>query len=434
MKHGFRALAILIIALLVLPGFSKAQNQVKNKKSKKQGKQIEQYFHKKGAPSEEDHVPGISEWNHGIYFWKSKDGAFWGRFDTRVFINGAYFFENKNKLSNGTHLRKGRLAFKVNLWRVWYVEWDMDMAEGVVEAKDMFLSYHGFNNAYLRFGHFKMPFGLNILTSSRFIPFAERAYNALAFKMGRRLAIEYGRWSDTWNFRGAIYGQGFDTNKNKTKDETGGGIAARFATAPVQTKSTILHAGISAVWTNPDDQTDVVSFDAEPETKIGDVEILDTDYIRNVNYTTRLGLEGAAVYRNFHVQSEYNLVHVKRLHHLQDANFSAWYVYLLWDITGESRSWDKTQGEFHQLLPKDNHKGAWEVGFRFSHLDLSDTKALILGGRANNYTLGLNWYPNPNIVFQLDGTYVMTSPNATGNGFVGNDRFAYVQFMTKFFF
>ncbi len=433
MKHQLRVIPILLILMLLLNP-SAAQNQTTGKKSTKKGKQIEHLFHKGAMENDENHVPGIAEWNHGIYFWKSKDGAFWGRFDTRVFINGAYFFENKNKLSNGTHLRKGRFALKVNLWRVWYVEWDMDMAEGTVEAKDMFLSYHGFKNGYLRFGHFKMPFGLNILTSSRFIPFVERAYNALAFKMGRRLAIEYGHWGDTWNVRAALYGQGFDTNKNKIKDETGGGIAARFAMAPVQTKTTILHAGISGAWTNPDDQTDVVSFDSEPETKIGDVEIFDTGYIRNVNYTTRLGLEGAAVYRNFHLQGEYNRVHVKRLQGFPDANFSAGYVYVLWDITGESRHWDKMQGEFHQLLPKDNHKGAWELGMRFSHLDLSDTKAGILGGRANNYTLGVNWYPNPNIVFQLNYTYVMTSPNATGNGFVGDDRFSYVQFMTKFFF
>ncbi len=428
-----KRLILLFLFLIFSFSVSKTFAQQKTENPKK-GVQISDQHSTKEAANYGEHVPGTSEWNHGIYFWKSKDGAFWGRFDTRVFINGAYFFENKNKMSNGTHLRKGRFAVKVNLWRVWYIEWDMDMAEGEVEAKDMYLSYHGLKNAYLKFGHFKMPFGLNILTSSRFIPFPERAYNALAFKMGRRLGLEYGRWSNTWNLRAAVYGQTFDTNKNKTKDETGGGVAARFAAAPVQTKTMILHAGASAVWTKPDDQTNVVSFDSEPETKIGDTEILDTDYIRNVKFTTRFGLEGAAVYRNFHLQGEYNLVKVKRMTGFKDATFSAGYVYLLWDITGESRKWDKKQGEFHQLIPKDNKKGAWELGIRFSNLNLSDTKAGILGGRANNYTLGLNWYPNPNIVFQLNYTYVATSPNATGNGFVGDDRFSYVQFMTKFFF
>ncbi len=384
-------------------------------------------------PSKES-VPGYSEWDHGIYFWKSKDGAFWGRFDTRIFINGAYFFENKNKLSNGTHLRKGRLALKVNLWKDWYTEWDIDMAEGEVEAKDMFLEFHGLQNAYLKFGHFKMPFGLNILTSSRYIPFPERAYNALAFKMGRRLGLEYAHWGKTWNLRSAVYGQTFDTKKNKIKDETGGGFAARLAMAPIQTQSLITHAGLSAAWTTPDDQTNVVNFDSEPETKIGDVEILDTDYIKNVKYTTRLGLEGAIVFRNLHFQSEFNLVNVKRMKGYQSPVFYGGYVYVLWTLTGESRQWDRVQGEFKQLLPKDNKKGAWELGLRYSHLNLSDTKANILGGRANNYTLGVNWYPNPNIVFQLNYTYVMTSPYATGNGFKGDDRFSYLQLMTKFFF
>ncbi len=429
----FTLLVLVLIVLFTIPKLTYAQQQ---KEKSKKGMGISSNFPSADSSIYGAHLPGVSEWNHGIYFWKSKDEAFWGRFDTRVFINGAYFFDKKNgdKLSNGTHLRKGRLAFKINLWTDWYMEWDIDIAEGIVEAKDMYLSYHGLKNGYIKFGHFKMPFGLNILTSSRFIPFAERAYNALAFKMGRRLGLEYGRWSNAWNLRAVVYGQTFDTHKNKTKDETGGGVAARFATAPVQTKKIILHAGVSAVWTKPDDQTNVARFDSEPETKIGDTEILDTHHIRNVKYTTRFGMEGAAVYRNFHLQGEFNLVKVKRMQTFKDATFSGGYVYLLWDITGESRKWDKIQGEFQQLLPKDNKKGAWEMGFRFSNLNLSDTDAGILGGRANNYTLALNWYANANIVFQLNYTRVETSPNATGNGFVGDDQFSYVQFMTKFFF
>ncbi len=384
--------------------------------------------------AQEVRVAGTSEWDNGIYFWKSEDGNFSGRFDGRAFINGAYFFENKNKLSNGTHLRKARLAIKLRLWKTWKTEWDIDVAEGVVEMKDMFLAYDGLNNAEIKFGHFKVPFGLEILTSSRYIAFAERAYNALAFKMGRRMAIQYARWGERWNFRGALFGQTFDTKKNKIKDETGGGVAARLAVAAIKKEDLVVHLGASSAFTNPDDQSDAMEFKSEPETKIGDVEILDTGTIRNTDYTLRYGFEGAVVYKNFHCQAEYNLVSVKRLQNLSTVQFNGGYVYVLWTITGESRPWNKTEGEFGQLLPKDPHTGAWEVGFRYSNLSLSDTDALILGGQANNYTLALNWYANPNMVFQLNATHVETSANATGNGFVGNDSFNYLQFMTKFFF
>ncbi|HHJ53347.1 MAG TPA: hypothetical protein ENJ89_09155 [Caldithrix abyssi] len=379
---------------------------------------------------------GGTEWDNGIIKFKSKDGKFALRYDVRAFINGAVFFENKNKgkLSNGTHLRKGRFALKTRLWSVWKMEWDMDIAEGVVEVKDMFLAYEGFENSSIKFGNFKMPFGLEILTSSRYIPFAERAYNALAFKMGRRMALQYARWGEMWNVRAALFGQTFDTKKNKTKDETGGGLAVRVAAAPIQRDDLIVHAGAAYSITNPDDETDIEEFKSEPETKIGDVEILDTDLIRDVDNTTRIGVEGAIAYKNFHVQTEYQMVKLARLQDKPEVNLSGGYIYFLWTLTGESRKWNKEEGEFGQLIPKDTKKGAWELGFRYSYLDLSDTKALVLGGMANNYTAGVNWYANPNMVFQLNYTMVQTSQNATGNGFVGNDNFSYIQFMTKFFF
>ncbi len=378
--------------------------------------------------------PGQVDWKHGILFWESKDGAFAGRFDTRAFLNGAYFFENKNKLSNGTHLRKARFALKMTLWKNWYTEWDIDVAEGIVEIKDMYLRYDGFGNSAIQFGHFKEPFGLEILTSSRFISFPERAYMGLAFKLRRRMGIGYSHWGNRWNVRTALYGQEFDTRKNKTRDETGGGFGMRITALPVKTGQLVVHTGISANWTAPDDETKIVGFKAEPETKIGDVEILDTGAITDVNFTRRIGLEGAAVYRSFHLQTEYALVDVARLGNRPTVRFNGGYVYLLWTLTGESRRWLPSQGEFGQLIPKNEHKGAWELGFRYSYLNLSDVNTGILGGRANNYTFGVNWYANANMVFQVNYTYVMNSENATGNGFVGGDRFGYIQFMTKYFF
>jgi len=379
--------------------------------------------------------PGLTEWDHGIVFWKSTDGEFEGRFDTRMFLNGAYFFENLNELSNGTHLRKARLALKFRLWRNWITEWDIDVAEGIVEIKDMYFAYATLENSwYVKFGHFKVPFGLEILTTSRFIVFPERAYNALAFKLGRRMGLEYSKWGNIWNVRATVFGQTFDATKNKTYDETGTGVAARFAIIPIQQPNLTLHLGVSDAYTTPDDDNNIVDFNSEPETKIGDVEMLDTGPIRDVSSTNRLGFEGALVFHNFHLQGEYNLVNVTRMNDLQSVKFYGGYVYLTWTITGEHRYWNPVQGEFNQLIPFDNLAGAWEVALRFSHLSLSDTDALILGGRANNYTVGLNWYPNMNMAMQVNYTYVENSPNTTGDGMIGGDKFSYLQFMAKVFF
>jgi phosphate-selective porin OprO/OprP len=70
---------------------------------------------------------------------------------------------------------------------------------------------------------------------------------------------------------------------------------------------------------------------------------------------------------------------------------------------------------------------------RYSYLNLSDKKAGVFGGMANNYTVGLNWYPNANMKFQFNYTMVDNSINATGNG-LGDDDFSYLHFMIVAFF
>ncbi|OQX89026.1 hypothetical protein B6D60_00280 [candidate division KSB1 bacterium 4484_87] len=377
---------------------------------------------------------GKTEWDQGILFFRSNDGNFSTRFDVRMFINGAYFFENKNELSNGTHLRKGRFAMKTTLWKTWRAEWDIDVAEGVVEVKDMFFSYAGLNNSHIKVGNFKMPLGLNELTSSRYQTFVERAYPMLAFETDRRLGIEYSKWGNKWNVRAAVYGQTMDTEKNKTKDETGNGAAIRLAIAPVLNQEMILHAGVAAVYQKPDDETNAVKFNSEPETKIGDVEILDTDNIFNVDHFTRVGLEGVASYKSFTLQSEYIQTDVSRMNGYQNATFSGSYAFLSWVITGESKPWDPTQGEFGPIVPKSDKLGAWELAVRFSHLDLTDETAGIFGGMANNITVGLNWYANPNVRFLLNYTLVDNSKFATGDGFIGDDDFSVIHALAMVYF
>ena len=38
-------------------------------------------------------------------------------------------------------------------------------------------------------------------------------------------------------------------------------------------------------------------------------------------------------------------------------------------------------------------KGAWEIGYRWSTIDLNDNG--ILGGEVQDHTFGVNWYLNP---------------------------------------
>lgn len=390
--------------------------------------------------AEEPVSVGKTEWDHGILMFKSDDGDFLTRFDMRGYINGAYFFEDDNYLANGTQVRKARLAIKTQLHKYWRAEWDVDVAEGVVEIKDFFVAFHGFENSHIKFGNFKMPLGLEELTSSRYQTFVERAYPMIAFETDRHIGLEYSRWGNSWNVRAALFGQPWDAEKEGMDDEgtvmeeTGNGAGLRLVYAPIHNSETILHTGVAAVFQKPDYSDYRVRFRSEPETKIADAELLSTGRIKHVEDYMKTGLELALVHKNFSVQGEYVQADVFRTEGHENASFNGAYGYLSWFLTGESRPWDSTQGEFGHVIPKSKKTGAWELALRYSTLNLNDDKADVLGGKANNITLGLNWHANSNMIFLLNYTMVDNDKNATDYGTPPDYDFSVLHFMTVFFF
>lgn len=96
------------------------------------------------------------------------------------------------------------------------------------------------------------------------------------------------------------------------------------------------------------------------------------------------------------------------------------YVEMLYFLTGEHQEYLKQEGVFGRVVPHANYHlrkhdaqrglGALQVGVRFSYLDLSDRA--IQGGQVYDWTVGLNWYLNPNMKFQFN--YVLEHRDQPG--------------------
>ncbi len=56
---------------------------------------------------------------------------------------------------------------------------------------------------------------------------------------------------------------------------------------------------------------------------------------------------------------------------------------------------------------------AWQVAIRYSELNLNNRG--ILGGREQNVSAGLNWYPMRHIEVLLNYVRAMATPNATAS-------------------
>jgi phosphate-selective porin OprO/OprP len=107
------------------------------------------------------------------------------------------------------------------------------------------------------------------------------------------------------------------------------------------------------------------------------------------------------------------------------------YLEVLYFLTGETRAYNRKTANFDRVIPNENFWivttpdgrcmgwGAWQVGGRYSHLDLTD--AGIEGGILDSFTLGLNWFWNPNAKVQFN--YDITWRDFTNDlGFNGDGQ------------
>jgi phosphate-selective porin OprO/OprP len=142
-------------------------------------------------------------------------------------------------------------------------------------------------------------------------------------------------------------------------------------------------------------------------------------------------LETAAVWGPLTLQAEYtaNVLNDTAVGGVPAGNvlFQGYYAQALWLLTGESRTWNTKNFFFNRVIPKNPLRlrrgdscaqrgfGAWEIGVRYSYLDLSNS--FVQAGRLDSVTVGLNWYLNANAKLQFN--YDMTHRGDTDNAAQG---------------
>lgn len=346
---------------------------------------------------------------------KSSDGNFeWGiggrimadyaLYDDDTDING-----NEVGLSDGHEIRRARLEMDGTLWKVWGMKLQLDFADNAVDIKDAFISYSGFNNVDLKIGNFKEPFSLEELTSSKYITFMERSTPVNTFAPSRNLGIAaYTGFADSVTLSGGVFGSGIDSGSDD--DGTSYGTTGRVTFSPIHEEGRVIHLGGAASYRSTD-QNDTVRFRDRFETHISSVRLVDTADIAGVDNIMRYGLEAAGVWDRFSLQSEYIMADVSRESGFgSDVDFDGYYVYGSMFLTDDTRPYKFSSGSFDKVSPSSTVGkggiGAWELGLRYSSVDLSDG-AIIDGGDQDLLTVGLNWYATKNVRFMANYNQVL---------------------------
>lgn len=306
--------------------------------------------------------------------------------------------------TDGTEVRRARIHMKGVLWNDWKYVSEFDFADNEVTIKDLSVSYRGLEHLQITLGHQKQNMSMELQESSNDIMFIERsAVNSLTEKtFNRALGLHLKSAGKDWSVQLGVYGD--STDKNKNPGDEGWGISGRGTYTPINTKSHVLHLGAAVGYRGMVDGEVKLGYETTHMSNL----YLTKATPENVHSNTMGIAELAYMYGPFSVQSEYAHMWLARNDGQSGLNFDAWYVQAAWTLTGESRSYKGSDGEFKRLKPSQEFGfgegsgwGAVELAVRVDGSDLESGD--IKGGSEEAITVGVNWYLNQNI--RLMGDY-----------------------------
>ncbi len=238
-------------------------------------------------------------------------------------------------------------------------------------------------------GRFRAPLGLEGYTAADNTTFMERSLTS-AFLPARNTGVLFYGDAPRKKVRWAIGILQPESEDLKNTDNAG--TSGRFAGAfhPKGGK-TLVHLGID-LWRRNVDPT--IEFSYQPESNLAP-NFVDTGEFP-ANHVNIAVVENAVQRGRLSFQGEFVPASVET-EDQGDLFFYAFYVMGSYFLTGEKRPYLAGEGRFgrphpkHELRDGSGGRGAFEVAFRFSRVDMTDK--VISGGELNDLTAALNWYP-----------------------------------------
>ena len=310
-------------------------------------------------------------------------------------------------LDDGVEFRRARLYVAGDFYEKLAFKLQFDFAGGDADLKDAYLKIKKLPLlGTLTLGHFKEPFSLEELTSSKYITFMERALPNV-FVPGRNVGIMASNTALDKQMTWAIGAFRSTNDFGILVSDDSYSLTTRLTWLPwYEDKGRkVFHLGGSYSLVNP---RNGVRIRQRPEAH-WTLRLTDTGTFAEPDYMNLFGAEAALVCGPFSVQGEYiaNAVDARTM--VDDPYFYGWYAQASYFLTGEHRPYSKSSGTFSRVKPKKNWRqdggwGAWELAGRFSYLDLDESGLPVTARRLQNITIGLNWYLNPNV--RLMGNYI----------------------------
>lgn len=334
-------------------------------------------------------------------------------------------------MGNGAEVRRARMNVYGKMFGDWRYKFEIDAApaaysynSGAMTITDAFVERDLAKGLLLRLGNQYEPYGLNNLTSDNFNNFMEYAL-PVALWPGRSLGLQLA-YTDAASFgvQAGFFGKGVQSGGLQNgSDSTNWAATGRVYYAPLNTEKALVHVGASGSYRGNENGT--ATFNVIPEAHGANYTL--SAKATNAGQELRFGPEVALGYGSLSLQGEWTFDKISRSSG-GDADVNGGYVEAGWFVTGEHRAYNVKTG----LFDRPKAKNALQLVGRYSRLSLDDanlaanpinldtkstpTTLADARGTGTDYTVGANYYFNPNIRLMLN--YVIAKDDyvaASGN-------------------
>ena len=368
-------------------------------------------------------------------------------FDNRVQVDMGAFFgapSYADAIGNGISVRRARFALKAQLDDKWYGEFDMDLADGMVELKDAIIRFTGVRNLELQAGNFKENFSLERNTSSRYLMFMERPMVTSALAPSRHLGFnaKYDNpwfWASVGFFGQEVAGSEEITNVQDNNKDYGRGISFKNMTGFAITSKIVfrplfklenagLHIGLghsfrTTLGSVATGEWGTYRASARNSTSINRKKYLDTNNLKDCDHNNLWTVELAGHWDGIRYEAAYIADNVQfKGENAIPVNLYGWYGQVGYLLFGGKQRYDANGGKYTKIKPGKKW-GDMELCFRYEFIDLNFPKANVYGGSAEAYAVGLNYWVNNNVKMQLNYQFNNNDRYANGKNklFVGTD-------------
>ncbi len=378
---------------------------------------------------------------------RTKDEAFEIKFGSRIQEDFRIYEKNDRDKDSGFQLRRAYLEFEGKLLKDWLFNFVADFGSNDSRVLYAHMDYVAFPWLSVRIGQDKEPFGMEELTSDKWLDLIERSMITRATTPEYNYGIMlYGKVLD--ELLGYKVGYYNSSNAGVSGSVGGQDVAGRLEVSPLKRLETpIKNLKVGFNFTAGDQDFHKMKSVRDPSLR----DIMPRIEGNGSRY--RFGGDVIWTKGPGSLKGEYIQTKTERPNNLSDIGVSGFYVGGTYILTGEKKQHSKGVKPKKNFDPRNGGWGAFELAARYGQLYVDDVggKGLaiapgegfdmadnIVGNQVDAIEVGVNWYLNPFMKFSMAYSHAMydkTGPGLSphvGGSFENNYDFVLGRFQLAF--